>query len=205
LSCLLEDKKLRWAVCESCCFSKRRRRSSAAQRRTADANVADANASDANVADAMADVPAAPRRRRAQEDTGVAAPGLPGAAIVVSHPSLQAGDACPECAKGTVYNVAQPGVILRFLGQPPVQATVYELQKLRCGLCGKMFTAPAPEGVGEEKYDATVASMIGVLKYGSGMPFNRPIGCRTWRFLCQLDPVGDRRRVFAGLTPAFRS
>jgi hypothetical protein len=27
--------------------------------------------------------------------------------------------------------------------------------------------------VGEEKYDHTVASMIGLLKYGSGLPFNR--------------------------------
>jgi hypothetical protein len=47
------------------------------------------------------------------------------------------------------------------------------MQKLRCHLCGKVFTAPAPEDVGPEKYDHTVASMIGLLKYGSGLPFNR--------------------------------
>lgn len=52
-------------------------------------------------------------------------------------------------------------------------AKVYYLQKLRCNLCGKVFTAPAPEAVGEEKYDATVGSTIALLKYGSGMPFNR--------------------------------
>jgi transposase len=50
---------------------------------------------------------------------------------------------------------------------------VYELQKLRCHLCGKVFTARKPEGVGVEKYDVTVASMIALLKYGSGLPFNR--------------------------------
>ena len=66
----------------------------------------------------------------------------PGAERVpVSHPSLQAGDSCPECPRGTVYKVSQPGVLLRFVGQPPVRATVYELEKLRCGSCGTVFTA----------------------------------------------------------------
>jgi hypothetical protein len=36
-----------------------------------------------------------------------------------------------------------------------------------------VFTAPAPEDAGAQKYDATAASMIGLLKYGSGLPFNR--------------------------------
>jgi transposase len=66
-----------------------------------------------------------------------------------------------------------PGVLIRIVGQAPVQAKVYELQKLRCNLCGKVFTAEAPQGVGAEKYDATATSMIALLKYGSGLPFNR--------------------------------
>jgi len=61
----------------------------------------------------------------------------------------------------------------RITGQAPVQAKVYQLQKLRCNLCGKVFTAQAPEGVGSAKYDATAGSMIALLKYGSGLPFNR--------------------------------
>jgi len=61
----------------------------------------------------------------------------------------------------------------RITGQAPVEAKVYRLQKLRCNLCGKVFTAQAPEGVGSAKYDATARSMIGLLKYGSGLPFNR--------------------------------
>jgi hypothetical protein len=40
-------------------------------------------------------------------------------------------------------------------------------------LCGEVFTAEAPAGVGEEKYDATTASMIALLRYGSGFPWNR--------------------------------
>jgi len=50
---------------------------------------------------------------------------------------------------------------------------VYELQKLRCNLCGTIFTAEAPPDVGADKYDAESASMIALLKYGSGLPFNR--------------------------------
>lgn len=92
--------------------------------------------------------------------------------IDVAHPTLRAGDACPACGQGTVYEKA-PGVLVRIVGQPPLGATVYELQKLRCHLCGEVFTAPAPVEAGEKKYDATAASMIGLLKYSSGLPFNR--------------------------------
>ena len=97
----------------------------------------------------------------------------PGADQVdVPHPTLCAGDDCPECQDGTLYE-KEPSVFVRFVGQAPLQATVYRMQRLRCHLCGKVFTAPAPDGVGDEKYDHTVASMIGLLKYGSGFPFNR--------------------------------
>jgi transposase len=93
--------------------------------------------------------------------------------VPVPHPSLEPGDDCPKCQTGTVYNMAQPKVLVRLVGQAPLKATVYQLQRLRCNLCGKIFTAPLPEGVGVQKYDATTGSIIGVLKYGSGMPFNR--------------------------------
>jgi len=96
--------------------------------------------------------------------------------ISVPHPTLQAGDPCPECTKGTVYQMATPKVLVRITGHAPLQAKVYRLEKLRCNLCGKIFTAEAPEDAGPAKYDATAASMIGVLKYGSGMPFNRVKG-----------------------------
>jgi len=92
--------------------------------------------------------------------------------IDVAHPSLRAGDACPACGQGTVYEKA-PGVLVRITGQPPLAAKVYRLQKLRCHLCGQVFTADAPPGAGDRKYDATAGSMIGLLKYGSGLPFNR--------------------------------
>ena len=98
-----------------------------------------------------------------------------GAEIVeVPHQSLGSKDPCPECKTGKVYEQKdRPRRLIRVRGQAPLQATVYELQSLRCNLCGKVFAAEPPPGVGDEKYDETAASMIGLLKYGSGLPFNR--------------------------------
>jgi transposase len=93
--------------------------------------------------------------------------------IDVSHDTLSPGDPCPKCEEGTVYETGRPGVVVRFTGQAPIQARVYYLQKLRCNLCGALFTADAPEGARGGKYDATVGSMIALLKYGTGMPFHR--------------------------------
>jgi transposase len=98
----------------------------------------------------------------------------PGARKVkVEHASLKSGNRCPGCQKGKLYVLGTPGVLIRVVGQAPLAATVYELEKLRCNLCGEIFTAAPPAGVGEEKYDATAASMIALLKYGTGLPFHR--------------------------------
>ncbi len=93
--------------------------------------------------------------------------------VQVPLASLHAGDTCPCCAKGTVYASCQPGLIVRLTGQAPLGGTVYELEKVRCHLCGKVFCAVAPEEVGQEKYDAESAAMIALLKYGTGLPFHR--------------------------------
>jgi transposase len=92
---------------------------------------------------------------------------------VEHHSSLKPGNRCPECQKGKLYVLTTPGVLIRVVGQAPLAATVYELEKLRCNLCGEVFTAEPPAGVGTEKYDATAASMIALLKYGTGLPFYR--------------------------------
>jgi transposase len=93
--------------------------------------------------------------------------------VAVPHPALHSGDACPGCQKGKVYPQKEPRTLVRIVGQAPLAATVYELDRLRCNLCGEVFTAPEPEGIGSEKYDETTAAMIALLKYGSGMPFYR--------------------------------
>ena len=93
--------------------------------------------------------------------------------IAVAHPKLKHGDRCPECGKGNVYGQKEPKVLVRMVGQAPLAATVYALERLRCGACEQVFTAPEPEGVSPEKYDETAAAMIAQLKYGSGTPFYR--------------------------------
>ncbi|WP_236848939.1 IS66 family transposase [Candidatus Thiodictyon syntrophicum] len=62
---------------------------------------------------------------------------------------------------------------MHVTGVAPLQAQVYTLERLRCGLCGTVFTAEPPAGVGAAKYDATAAAMIALLKYGCGLPFHR--------------------------------
>jgi transposase len=100
--------------------------------------------------------------------------------IEVRHESLAPGDPCPKCEEGTLYETGRPGVVVRLVGQAPVKAIVYYLQKLRCNPCGALFTAKLPDHAAhgarsdaEQKYDPTVGSMIALLKYGNGMPFHR--------------------------------
>jgi transposase len=96
-----------------------------------------------------------------------------GARKVVIRAKLAGGDACPECARGRVYTQRQPKTLVRVVGQAPVEATVYEMERLRCNACGQVFTAEEPEGIGPDKYDATATAMIAQLKYGTGVPFTR--------------------------------
>jgi len=66
----------------------------------------------------------------------------------VVHGTLHHGDRCPDCVKGKLYGQPQPAVLVRIRGMAPLVATRYELERLRCNLCGKVFTAQAPEGSG---------------------------------------------------------
>lgn len=86
--------------------------------------------------------------------------------------NYEAGCACPDCLKGRLYP-QKDKVLVRIVGQAPLHGNVHKLQSVRCHLCGQSFSAEPPEGVGDEKYDASAVAMVAVLKYGSGMPFNR--------------------------------
>ena len=90
----------------------------------------------------------------------------------VPHESLKPGDQCPACERGKVRRL-EPAVFVRVMSMAPLSAKVARCERLRCSLCGEVFTAKAPEGFEGEKYDETAAAMIGLLKYGTGMPFNR--------------------------------
>jgi transposase len=83
--------------------------------------------------------------RRASKD-------YPGAQRVkVDHQELHAGASCPDCDRGHLYDTNKPGVRVYLVGQAPVRATIYETQKLRCAVCGKLFGAAPPAEAGVEK------------------------------------------------------
>ena len=97
-----------------------------------------------------------------------------GAARVASpHATLHCGDLCPECRRGKVYGLKEPATLVRFVGHAPLEATVFEMERLRCNACGQVFQADQPEGAGPVKYDETAVAMIALLKYGTGVPFQR--------------------------------
>ena len=94
--------------------------------------------------------------------------------VKVAHESLSSKDSCPHC-DGKVY-AKKPRMLLRIRASGPFSATVYEQDRLRCNLCGEVFNAKTPPGVGEKKFDETAASMVGLLRYGMGFPMNRIAG-----------------------------
>jgi hypothetical protein len=93
--------------------------------------------------------------------------------IPVALASPRPGQRCPQCGKGKLYPLAEPAVIVRMVGQAPLQARIHELERVRCGLCGKIFTATAPAEARGPKYDQSAGAMVALLKYGTGVPFNR--------------------------------
>lgn len=93
--------------------------------------------------------------------------------IPVPLAGVASGETCPHCPNGKVYPQKEPSQLLWITGVAPFTATVYELERRRCNLCGEVFTAPAPAGVGEAKYDHSVAALLGLLRYGAGLPMNR--------------------------------
>ncbi len=217
---LVEDKNTSLRRLRQLLFGARSEKTDAVVRRGGDVSngdVSDGDVSDGDVSDderpTDAAQPAAPAEEEASSsrDEAEATPkkghGRNGAdtyrgaeQIDVPHESLRTGDPCPECGQGTVYEVARPGTLVRIVGQAPLQAKVYHLQKLRCNLCGKVFTAQPSQDVGDRKYDATAASMIALLKYGSGMPFNRAAGLQ--RNLQIPLPASTQWDVIAAFAPA---
>lgn len=117
--------------------------------------------------------PPAPRPKPPGHGRNAAAAYTGAEQVTVTHPDLHGGEACPGCESGKLYPQQEPAKLVRITGMAPLSATVYGCDRLRCNLCGEVFTAPAPAGVGPEKYDATATSMVGLLKYGAGLPFNR--------------------------------
>ena len=94
--------------------------------------------------------------------------------VFIPHKKLGPGDGCPNpnCS-GKLYDNVEPGTVVRLHGNPLMTAMVNRPQKLRCNVCGEIFTAELPQEAGEKKYDEQAATNIAILKYGSGFPFYR--------------------------------
>ena len=85
----------------------------------------------------------------------------------ISHTLLVPGCRCPDCQSGNLRTV-DPGVVLRILGQPWLQAYIYESERFRCNTCGKTFTAKLPEDIARaSKYDNTAKAIVCLLITGS--------------------------------------
>ena len=115
--------------------------------------------------------------------------------VDIKHQKLTHGDRCPECGKGNVYGQKEPKVLVRFVGQAPLAATLYSLERLRCGACGQVFTAESPEGWGR------ISTMNGRGDDRSAQvrqPGRRSTGWNNWKSRwvsrCRRLRSGDRRK-----------
>jgi transposase len=113
-------------------------------------------------------------KRRAKGHGRIPASAYPNADVhSVRHEKLHAGDVCPDCSCGKLHPLSEPARILRIFGQAPLAAVCHDCERLRCGGCGKVFTARAPAEAQGPKYADSAAAVIALLHYGAGMPFNR--------------------------------
>jgi transposase len=112
--------------------------------------------------------------------------------VAVPHATLRPGDGCPECREGKVYRQKEPATLVRIVGQAPLKATVFEMERLRCNACGEIFTTDEPAEAGAEKYDATAVAIIALLKYGTGVPSSAWKGWNSsWGCHCRRRPNGS--------------
>jgi transposase len=93
--------------------------------------------------------------------------------IDVAHEFMKKGSPCPSCDKGKLFNLS-PGTVLRIVGQPWLQVEIYRPERLRCAVCGKVFTATLPpEVVTQSRADSSAKAIVSLLKYRGGVPFYR--------------------------------
>ena len=88
------------------------------------------------------------------------------------HKDIKVGQKCPDCDHGTLQGL-RSGKIIRLVGNTPIEAELHEPARLRCGGCGKVFTAELPPEVGEEKADASANALVAFFRFGMGIPHYR--------------------------------
>lgn len=83
---------------------------------------------------------------------------------------------CPKCQQK--IHKTEPRHLIRFAAAPPVSATVYEVERLRCRHCEAIVEADIPNEVGTEKYDSSVYPWLGYSRYRLGIPMYRLAQCQ---------------------------
>lgn len=97
----------------------------------------------------------------------------PGATTIhQAHECLKAGDTCPEGCGGRLYSLV-PKALIFLTGHALVSACRYLLERLRCSLCGKVYTASPQDGMPKQKYDEPLKANLAIAKNYAGMPFYR--------------------------------
>jgi transposase len=105
----------------------------------------------------------------------------------IPHECLRAGQKCPLCLKGTLYDI-DPQTILLIRGQPPLKGEAYSAQGLRCHLCQQVFRATFPKEVATQpKADISARAIVCLAKYQLGTPLYR---LETWQKIMKL-PISD--------------
>jgi hypothetical protein len=93
--------------------------------------------------------------------------------VKVPNTAFKVGQLCPCGCGGRLYKYDRSAHFRHFVGQAPIQVTLYELEQLRSNVCETVYPASLPDGVGPDPYDATAISTIALNKYGVGLPFYR--------------------------------
>jgi len=97
---------------------------------------------------------------------------------IINHSDeLLANGSCPDCAdcnsSGKLYPVP-PSVVVLLESQSLISGTRYQLERSRCRLCQKYFTAELPAGSqNQSKYSYSCYTQIAIWHYYAGVPFKR--------------------------------
>ena len=86
---------------------------------------------------------------------------------------MSPGKKCPECKKGTIYEI-EPKKVIRLVGNAPITAFKFILQQARC-VCGFQITASVGDDFKEifkaDKYGPTALAAMIIYKYIMGVSF----------------------------------
>lgn len=97
--------------------------------------------------------------------------------LILSHPTLSVGSACPHCAAcDTIARLGQdkPKVIVRLEGSPLITGTRFVAPIFRCNLCQVRFYTPVPDSIkNAPKYAPSCASSLAIARYSLGTPMYR--------------------------------